>query len=90
METSIVLALHPERVDMDQARRDGQSKGIGYIAPKDLQRSPPVIVVEDFEEVSETGTIGHPDLASAEKGERFLAGITEELVRFVEDFHTWE
>jgi creatinine amidohydrolase len=90
METSIVLALHPERVDMNRARRDGQSEEMGYIAPKDLQRSPPVIVVEDFEEVTETGTIGHPDLASAEKGESFLSGITEELVRFVQDFQTWE
>lgn len=90
METSIVLALHPERVAMDRARRDGQSEGASYIGPKDLQRSAPVIVVEDFEELSETGTIGHPDLASAEKGKRFLAGIAEELVRFVEDLQTWE
>lgn len=90
METSIVLALHPERVAKDRVRRDGEGGRSSYIAPKDLQRAPRVIVVEDFEDLSETGTIGHPDLASAEKGERFLSGIAQALVRFVEDFVTWE
>lgn len=90
METSIVLALHPERVRMDQVRRDGELAGSRYLMPRDLQRTAKVLTVQEFEEMSETGTIGHPDLASAEKGERFLSGITEALVAFVEDFATWK
>ena len=90
METSIVLTLHPERVALDQIRRDGESGGSSYIMPKDLQRSLKVLTIQEFEEISETGTIGHPDLASAEKGERFLSGISEAVIAFVKDFATWE
>ena len=90
METSIVLALHPERVALDQVRRDGEAGGSSYITPKDLQCSPKVLTVQEFEEISGTGTIGHPDLASAEKGERFLSGISEAVIAFVKDFATWE
>jgi creatinine amidohydrolase len=89
METSIILALHPERVALDRVRRDGETKGSSYITPKDLQRSTKVVMVEDFEEISETGTIGHPDVASADKGEQFLSGIVEALIAFVKDFATW-
>ena len=89
METSIILALYPERVALDRVRRDGQVEASSYIWPKDLQRASRVITVQEFEEMSETGTIGYPDLGSAEKGERFLSGIGEALVAFVEDFLTW-
>ena len=58
--------------------------------PKDLQRSLRVLTVQEFEEMSETGAIGHPDLASAEKGERFLSGISESVIDFVKDFAAWE
>ena len=35
------------------------------------------------------GTIGHPELATAEKGERFLTGIVAEVTEFVDAFATW-
>lgn len=89
METSIVLALHPDRVALDQVRRDGESGGSPYNMPKDLQRAPKVLTVQNFEEISETGTLGYPDLASAEKGERFLSGLSDALLAFVRDFSTW-
>ena len=43
----------------------------------------------EFHEVSKTGTIGDPELASAEKGKKFLDGIVKEVGAFVDDFAKW-
>jgi creatinine amidohydrolase/Fe(II)-dependent formamide hydrolase-like protein len=48
-----------------------------------------VFFVNEFHEVTHSGVIGHPDLASAEKGQRFLDGIVTEVSAFVEHFSTW-
>lgn len=45
--------------------------------------------VTEFHEISDSGTVGHPDLASAEKGKLFLDGIVQEVGAFVDDFLTW-
>ena len=42
-----------------------------------------------FTKSRKSGVIGHPDLASAEKGKRFLDGIVATLSAFVEHFLTW-
>ena len=55
----------------------------------DMQYGRPVYFVSEFHEVSKTGTIGHPDLASAAKGEQFLAGIVAEVTAFVDAFAKW-
>ena len=49
----------------------------------------PVFFVNEFHEVTPSGVMGHPDLASAEKGQRFLDGIVKEVAAFVEHFLTW-
>lgn len=88
METSIMLHLRPERVRMDRARRDGPEHPSPY-RKADMQLAKPVYYVAEFDELSESGVIGHPDLASAEKGKRFLDGIVDEVSAFVADFVTW-
>jgi creatinine amidohydrolase/Fe(II)-dependent formamide hydrolase-like protein len=45
--------------------------------------------VNEFHEVTKTGAIGHPDLASAEKGKKFLNGIVREVTEFVDEFVKW-
>jgi creatinine amidohydrolase len=76
METSLMLHLHPELVDMDKARRD-------------MLHGAPVYEVLDFHEISKTGTVGHPDLASAEKGARFFDGIIADCAAFLRALLTW-
>lgn len=88
METSVMLHLHPELVDTSAVRRDGPEQVPPY-RTTDMLINSPVYEVYEFNEVSETGTIGHPDLASAEKGARFFQGIVRDLVAFVQDFRTW-
>jgi creatinine amidohydrolase len=89
METSIMLHLHPDRVKMNLAKRDGPTHQDIY-RKSDMQLSRPVYFVNEFDEVTATGTIGHPDLATAEKGKRFLDGIVAQVVEFVQHYLTWE
>jgi creatinine amidohydrolase len=88
METSIMLHLHPERVKIERAVRDGPTYDDPY-RKVDMQFARPVYFVNEFHEVTQSGVIGHPDLASAEKGQRFLDGIVAEVSAFVEHFLTW-
>src|SRR5262249_8096526 len=89
METSIMLHLHPSRVKMERAVRDGPPHTDPY-RKADMQFGRPVFFVNEFHEVTESGVIGHPDLASAEKGKRFLDGVVAEVSTFVEHFLTWD
>jgi len=89
METSIMLHLWPDRVKMDRAVRDGPAHTDPY-RKADMQYGRPVFFVNEFHEVSQSGVVGHPDLATAEKGRRFLDGIVTEVSAFVEHFLTWE
>jgi creatinine amidohydrolase len=88
METSIMLHLCPERVHAERAVRDGPTHTDPY-RKADMQHARPVFFVNEFHEVTTSGVIGHPDLATAEKGRRFLGGIVNELVAFVEHFLSW-
>lgn len=88
METSVMLHLHKDLVHMDKARRDGP-KHPSPFRKGDMQKGSPVYMVEDFNEISETGTVGWPDLASPEKGKLFFDGIVDEVAAFMDDFKSW-
>jgi creatinine amidohydrolase len=88
METSLMLHLHPERVHMELARRDGPKHTSQY-RKADMQYAKPVYAVNEFHEISESGVVGHPDLATAEKGRRFFDAIVRDVAAFVEDLSTW-
>lgn len=89
METSIMLHLDASRVHLDRARRDGPPHTDNF-RRSDLQHARPVYFVDEFHEMTNSGVIGYPDLASAEKGQRFLDGIITEVAAFVEQFAAWE
>jgi creatinine amidohydrolase len=88
METSVMLHLHPKRVRLDRAVTDGPTHTDPY-RKADMQYARPVFFVNEFHEVTASGVMGRPDLASAEKGKRFLDGIVKEVSGFVEHFLTW-
>ena len=88
METSIMLHLSPQQVRMDLAKRDGPSHPSPF-RKADMQLAKPVYYVSEFDELSASGAIGRPDLATAEKGKRFLDGIVRDVTAFVDDFLTW-
>ena len=88
METSIMLHLDPSRVKMELAKRDGP-KHTDVYRKADMQFARPVYFVNEFHEVSESGVVGHPELATAEKGKAFLEGIVKSVGQFVDHFLTW-
>jgi creatinine amidohydrolase len=89
METSIMLYLNPDRVKLERAVRDGPTHTDVY-RKADMQHARPVFFVNEFHEVTQSGVMGYPDLATAEKGKRFLDGIVAEVSAFVEEFSRWE
>ena len=89
METSIMLAKHPELVDMTKAVRGGPSEERGYLVT-DMLKSQPHFLIAEFDELSESGVIGMPDFANAGKGERFLEAAAQGVVRFLDQFAKWD
>lgn len=88
METSLMLLKHGELVNMALAKQDGPEQRPPYRIT-DMQHGTPYYMVEEFDEISTTGTVGQPELASAEKGERFYEGIIDAVCAFVGNFKSW-
>lgn len=80
-ETSILLALAPERVRLEKARpepapaRDSRGKPGIFLSPAKLDDDPA------NPDRSLTGATGDPTLASAEKGRAILAAIGRDLIQ---------
>jgi creatinine amidohydrolase len=87
-ETSVQLFVHPELVDMSAAVTC-------YPRPPsprqstDLFGTSTVRSYHDFKDLSATGTLGDPSLASREKGEAILRICVEELRGFLREFADW-
>ena len=85
-ETSLVLHLHPELV------REDDIEGTYLDEPydrggKDLLEGGPVTSYTEFEEYSDSGAIGDPDLASAEKGAELYDRLGDELADVLRTVH---
>ncbi len=89
METSVMLAIRPELVSMKDATDDGTFRESSRYRVLDMLRPQPYYMVRDFHELSESGTLGMPSLASAEKGAQFLEAATDGVVEFLRDFAGW-
>ena len=89
METSVLLAIRPDLVSMADAVDDGTFGESTRYRVLDMLRPQPYYLVRDFHEMSESGTLGMPSHASAEKGERFLEAATEGVTQFLAEFAGW-
>ncbi|MCP4385030.1 MAG: creatininase family protein [Hyphomicrobiales bacterium] len=87
-ETSVMLHLRPDLVDQQQADTVYPDPGSPYLTT-DLTGASAVATYRDFADLSPTGVLGDPSLASAEKGERFFVAAAAALHRFMEDFAQW-
>ncbi len=87
-ETSLILHLCPHLVDMEKAIGYWPTVGSQYFTPG----NPFVSKVESaipFEQMTITGALGHPEVATPEKGERLLKVIVKETVEFIREFAQW-
>jgi creatinine amidohydrolase len=89
LETSVLLYLRGDLVQMDKAERDIPVQRSEFFY-WDLQSPSPVFFQEFFSRYSRTGTLGDPTKASVRKGELFVAAAVETLVRVIRELRMRE
>ncbi|MBI2194602.1 MAG: creatininase family protein [Planctomycetes bacterium] len=85
LETSVILHLRPDLVQMDKAVKDihfQPSKFIWW----DLEEGSPVRFMEHFSRMSKTGVIGDATLATEEKGRKVVEYTVDRLVELIREF----
>jgi creatinine amidohydrolase len=87
-ETAMMLHLRPDLVTMDRAVTVYPDPGSSYLTT-DLLGSSAARTYLDFKDLSPTGVLGDPSLASAEAGSRYFTVVTDALARFIDDFAGW-
>lgn len=87
-ETALLMHVRPDLVKVDRAVNHYPDTGTEYLTT-DLLGASRVQSYLDFKDLSPSGTLGDPTLASAEKGARFFDAVTESLARFIDDFASW-
>lgn len=85
-ETSLMLHLRPELVETDDAPAAYLDEPYEQ-ALDDMMEGGPVTVYRSFEEYSESGAIGDPALASAEKGQELFDRLGDELADLLTAIH---
>jgi creatinine amidohydrolase len=87
-ETAMVQHLRPELVRAERAETTYPDAGSRYLTT-DLLGGSAIRVYHDFGDLSPSGTLGDPSLATPEKGAAFFAAVVDELAAFIDDFSGW-
>jgi len=82
LETSALLFLRPELVDMSKAARDQGFRPSMHIF-RDLRSASPVVFNEQWSRFSESGVQGDPTLATAEKGRVIVEAVVANLAELL-------
>jgi creatinine amidohydrolase len=93
LETSAYLAIDPASVDMSLCREDFNpylsphfwSDLVGQV-PEGTNYANPISLKEYWSSLCETGTMGDPSAATAEKGEIMITAAVHELRTVIEEF----
>ena len=80
---------HQAGAGEDGAGGDHLSRPGSRYLTTDLLGASAVRAYHDFGDLSPSGTLGDPTLATPEKGAAFFAAVARELAAFVEDFRGW-
>ena len=87
-ETALMMHIHPDLVSIDRAVTLYPETGTQYLTT-DLLGPSRAGTYLDFKDLSPTGTLGDPSLASSEKGARFHDVVAASLAKFIDDFARW-
>ena len=89
LETSVLLYLRGDLVQMDKAEKD-----INFTPTEffywDLEAPSPIVFQEWFSRYSKTGTVGDPTKATREKGEKFVSAVVERMGALIAEFQDRE
>ena len=86
LETSLMLHLRPELVDMDKAVHDISQPDSRFYWRDILRGSRGVALADLTRHASRTGLVGDPTVATAEKGRQFFDLIVSATVEFLVEF----
>jgi creatinine amidohydrolase len=90
LETSLMLCLRPELVEMDKAVRDISQPDSKFYWRDILRGSRGVAMADLTRHASRTGLVGDPTLASAAKGRQCFEAIVATCLEFLTEFATRE
>jgi creatinine amidohydrolase len=88
LETSLILHLRPELVRLDKARGAHEPFPSRFYN-QDASRPSRVTVRRPFEHITATGALGHPEHATASKGQEILAVAVHQVVDCVREIAAW-
>lgn len=88
-ETSMMLHLFPQRVQMHNVRKAQYPLVNNYIGWQNGASGQGVIMPKGFHYISSTGAVGCPELATAAKGEHLVEAAVKATVEFLQDFAQW-
>jgi len=89
LETSVLLYLRGDLVQMDKAARDMPVERSEFFY-WDLQSPSPVFFQEFFSRYSQTGTLGDPTKATLHKGELFTNAAIDTMIRLIRELRQRE
>lgn len=84
-ETSIYLALRPDLVDMSKAVRELSHQPTKNYWTDLVGGDGPLAMMEHWSALSESGVMGDPTKATAEKGQRLLAAAAAGIVELIDE-----
>jgi creatinine amidohydrolase len=84
-ETSLYLALRPDLVDMDKAVRELSHRPTKNYWTDLIAGDGPLAMMEHWSQLSESGVMGDPTKATAEKGKRLLDAAANGIVELVDE-----
>ncbi len=87
-ETAMIQHIRPELVKMERAVATYPDPGSPYLTT-DLLGGSAIKTYLDFADLSPTGTLGDPALATPDAGGKFFEAVVGELAAFIEDFRGW-
>ena len=87
-ETSLMLVLRPDLVDMDQVKEHTPALNNDWFHSEDNTRKR-VEVFRRFHRFSASGVLGKPEDAQAEAGQKILEGVVDDVATFLQEFSTW-
>lgn len=90
IETSVMLALHPERVDMEKAAHFTSRQSEFIRDFKHLRAYGPHAFGWKMSDLNPLGVAGNAAAASAERGEQLLAFAVQGLLELLEDVHRFD
>ena len=85
METSLMMHLHPELVQIPSGKPYSLAKDYKGTNP-DMFAGNKVYMYRDFSSISPYGNVGIPDASSAEEGKLILDTVTDEIAAYIDTY----